>query len=49
MKIIVTSDNEKLHLEKFIGFAMCLYELSNNEVNSIANVSKKVWHNLDKI
>tara|TARA_B100000767_G_C19760269_1_gene534845 strand:+ start:730 stop:2007 length:1278 start_codon:yes stop_codon:yes gene_type:complete len=40
---------EELHSKTFIGFTMCLYELSNNEVNSIVNVFEKVWHNLDKI
>ncbi len=40
---------EKLHTKTFIGFTMCLYELSNREVYSIINVFKKVWQNLDKI
>ena len=40
---------EKLHSETLIIFEVCLFELSNLDVDLIIEVFKKVWLNLDKL
>lgn len=40
---------EELHSETFIGYEMCLNELSNQEVGLIIKAFKKVWDNLDAL
>ena len=40
---------EKLHEESFIGYEMCLHELSDNDVDLILEAFHKVWKNLDKL
>ena len=40
---------EKLHDESLIMFEVCLFELSNSDVDLIIEVFKKVWKNLDKL
>ena len=37
---------ERLHEETFLGFEMCLHELSNDDVNLMITAFKKVWSNL---
>jgi dTDP-4-amino-4,6-dideoxygalactose transaminase len=38
---------EKLHEETFLGFAMCLHDLSDSDVDLIATAFHKVWGQLD--
>lgn len=38
---------EKLHEETFLGFAMCLHDLSDSDVDLIASAFHKVWGQLD--
>ncbi len=38
---------EKLHEETYIGFAMCMHELSDEEVDLMVATFRKVWANLD--
>jgi len=38
---------EELHEKTFIGFQMCLHELSSNDIDLIVSAFKKVWENLD--
>ncbi len=40
---------EKLHDETFLGYEMCLHELSEEDINLIIQVFKKVWKNLHKL
>jgi perosamine synthetase len=40
---------EKLHNETFIGFEMCVYDLSDNDIDLIVNAFEKVWKNIDKL
>ena len=40
---------EKLHDETFLGYEMCLHELSEEDINLIIEVFKKVWKNLNKL
>lgn len=40
---------EKLHDETFMGFAMCMHELSPEDVHLVANSFKKVWANMDEL
>lgn len=40
---------EKFHEKTFIGFQMCMYELSNDNVDLIIGAFKKVWKNLDNL
>ena len=37
---------EKLNDNSYLGFEMCLFELSNDDVNEIINAFQKVWENL---
>lgn len=38
---------EKLHESTYIGFAMCMHELSEEDVDSIVHAFQKVWRNLE--
>jgi dTDP-4-amino-4,6-dideoxygalactose transaminase len=40
---------EKLHDETYLGFAMCLHDLSNSDVDLIAQAFYKVWSQLDQL
>lgn len=40
---------EKLHEESFLGYEMCLHELSDNDVDLIIKAFHKVWKNLNKL
>ncbi len=40
---------EKLHEETFMGFAMCLHDLSDADVDLIASAFHKVWGQLDQL
>ena len=40
---------EKLHEESFLGYEMCLHELSDNDVDLILEAFHKVWKNLNKL
>ncbi len=40
---------EQLHDETYLGFAMCLHELSDDDVRLIIDVFHKVWNNLDTL
>jgi perosamine synthetase len=40
---------ETLHEKTFIGFQMCVHELSNNDIDLIVSAFKKVWNNLDHL
>ena len=39
--------SENLHDNTFLGFEMCLNEMTNNEINLMIRSFKKVWNNLD--
>lgn len=38
---------EELHEKTFIGFEMCVHDLSDNDIDLIVEAFKKVWNNLD--
>jgi hypothetical protein len=38
---------EKYHNETYIGFAMCLHDLSDSDVDVIAQAFHKVWSQID--
>lgn len=38
---------EELHEKTFMGFLMCLHELSGDDIDLIVSAFKKVWENLD--
>ena len=40
---------EKFQDETYIGFSICLYELSEDDVKSIVEAFKKVWDNLQAL
>jgi len=40
---------EKLHEETYLGFAMCLHDLSDADVDLIAQAFHKVWGQLDQL
>ncbi|MFT5229601.1 MAG: perosamine synthetase [Urechidicola sp.] len=40
---------EKLNDETFLGFGMCVYELSNDDIDLIIKVFAKVWANLESL
>ena len=40
---------EELHEKSFLGYEMCLHQLSNNEVDLIIKAFNKVWDNLDEL
>lgn len=40
---------ERLHDETFLGYQMCLHELSDNDAYSIVEAFKKVWDNIDAL
>lgn len=40
---------EELHDNSFLGYEMCLHDLSNDDVSLILKAFKKVWDNLDEI
>ena len=40
---------ESLNDERYLGFEMCLYELSDNDIEKIIEVFYKVWFNLEKL
>ena len=39
--------SENLHDNTFLGFEMCLNEMTDNEINLMIRSFKKVWNNLD--
>jgi len=40
---------EKLHNETFIGFEMCVHDLSDNDIDLIIKAFEKVWLNIDSL
>jgi len=40
---------EELHDKSFLGFEMCLHELTHEDVLLIINAFRKVWSNLDEL
>ena len=40
---------EQLHDNTFIGFEMCVHDLTNNDIDLIVNSFEKVWENIDKL
>ena len=40
---------ENLHDNTFLGYEMCLHDLSNRDVKLIIEAFKKVWDNLDEL
>lgn len=40
---------EKLHDNSYIGFQMCMYEMSNLETELMINAFRKVWFNLNSL
>ena len=38
---------EELHDSTFLGYEMCLHDLSEKEVQLVINSFQKVWNNLD--
>jgi dTDP-4-amino-4,6-dideoxygalactose transaminase len=40
---------EKFHDESYLGFAMCLHDLSDADVDLIAQAFHKVWNQLDAL
>ena len=40
---------ERLHDETYLGFAMCLHELTNDDVSLIIEAFHKVWNHLDAL
>ena len=40
---------EELHEKSFLGYEMCLHQLSNNEVDLIIKAFNKVWDNLSEL
>ncbi len=40
---------ENLHDESYIGFQMCMFALSDNELDLFISAFKKVWRNLDDL
>ena len=40
---------EELHDNSFLGYEMCLHDLSNDDVSLILKAFKKVWDNLDEL
>ena len=40
---------EKLHEETFLGYQMCLHELSDNDTYSLVEAFKKVFNNIDDL
>ena len=40
---------ETLKEKTFLGFEMCLHELSEDEIEATINVFKKIWSNLDSL
>jgi len=40
---------ERLHEKTFIGFEICMYQLSDNDVDLIIRAFKKVWNNFDNL
>jgi len=40
---------ERLHDSSYLGFEMCLFELSDNDINSMISAFRKVWNNLDSL
>ena len=40
---------EKLHEQTFLGFEICDFDLSDNDIDKIGLAFKKVWANLDQL
>lgn len=40
---------EKLHESTYIGFAMCMHELSEEDTSQIVDAFRKVWNNLESL
>ena len=40
---------EELHEKTFIGFQMCVHDLSDNDIDLIIKTFQKVWGNIDKL
>ena len=45
----ICSVAEMLHEKTFIGFQMCVHELSDNDIDLIVRAFKKVWKNLVRL
>ena len=45
----ICSVAEMLHEKTFIGFQMCVHELSNNDIDLIVRAFKKVWKNIVRL
>ena len=40
---------ENLHDRSYIGFQMCMFQMSDQEITSFINAFQKVWDNLDAL
>lgn len=40
---------EKLHDETYLGFGLCVYDLSNDDIDLIIKSFHKVWRNIDQL
>jgi len=40
---------EKLHDSTYLGFAMCMHELTDDDVNLIGRAFRKVWNQMDSL
>lgn len=40
---------EDLHDNTFLGYEMCLHDLSDDDINLIINAFHKVWSNLETL
>ena len=45
----ICSVAERLHDKTFLGYEMCLHELSADDICLILNAFKKVWRNLEHL
>ena len=40
---------EKLNDETYLGFSMCAYDLTNDDIDLVIEAFHKVWDNLDQL
>ena len=40
---------EKIQDKTYLGFEMCLFELSDKDINNIVKAFNKVWSNLESL
>jgi hypothetical protein len=45
----ICPEAEELHEKTYIGFAMCMHELDDNEVELMVEAFRKVWVNLESL